>query len=80
MQAPRAPAPPSLRALLLNRWLLSAAGVQPNSTLEVLAADHLPRAASLLQQRDPGRALWELQVVRAWNRVLITHYYKLGTG
>ncbi|KAI8468392.1 MAG: hypothetical protein J3K34DRAFT_478094 [Monoraphidium minutum] len=52
---------PTLRALLLNRWLLSAAGVQPAATLEAIAARHAPRAMEVLAARDPGRALVELQ-------------------
>jgi hypothetical protein len=54
-----------LRALLLNRWLLAAAGVQPPRTLEAIAAGHVPRALEMLRARAPGRALAELQARRA---------------
>jgi len=56
------PQPRSLRSILLNSWLTSAAGIQPPDSLEVITAAHMPRAMQLLQEGQPGRALWDLQV------------------
>lgn len=61
LQSP-GPPPRSIRGLLLNDWVTSAAGAAPPEGFEAVAAAHMPRALRLLAAREPARALAELQV------------------
>lgn len=64
-------AQPALRALLLNRWVLAAAGVRPAATLETLAAARAPRALRLLREGRPEEAIADLEAAARPNLAFV---------